>query len=87
MTVGMCFSLQTCNSVLNMLIMWLARLMAVPTTDILLYAEVSPLYSALWECILLFTNMLVMRLVLGWSYLPSAIFLCPELQSSHYNAL
>ena len=52
--MGVCFCLQTCNSVVNMLVMGLVlgqSLMIISTMDILLYAKVSLLYNVLWECI------------------------------------
>ena len=52
--MGVCFCLQTCSSVVNMLVMGLVlgpSLMVISITGILLYAKVSPLYNVLWECI------------------------------------
>ena len=52
--MGVCCCLQTCNSVVNVLVMGLVlgqRLMVISTTSILLYAKVSPLYNVLWEYI------------------------------------
>ena len=52
--MGVCYCLQTCNSVVYVLVMCLLlgqSLMVISTTGILLYAKVSPLYSVLWECI------------------------------------
>ena len=49
-----CCCLQTCNSVVYVVVMGLVlgqRLMVISTMGILLYAKVSPLYNALWECI------------------------------------
>ena len=49
-----CCCLQTCNSVVNVLVMWLVlgqSLMVISTMGIVLYANVSPLYNVLWECI------------------------------------
>ena len=49
-----CCCLQTCNSVVNVLVMGLIlgqSLMVISTTSILLYAKVSPLYNVLRECI------------------------------------
>ena len=48
--------LQTCNSVVYAVVMGLVlgqSLMVIPTTDVLLYAKVSPHYNVLWECIVL----------------------------------
>ena len=52
--VGVCCCLQSCNSVVNMLVMGLGlghSLMFISTTGTLLYAKVSLLYNVLWECI------------------------------------
>ena len=52
--MGVYFCLQTCSSVVNMLVMGLVlgpSLMVISITGILLYAKVSPLYNVLWECI------------------------------------
>ena len=46
-----CCCLQKCNSVVYAVVMGLISLMVISTTSILLYAEVSPLYNVLWECI------------------------------------
>ena len=58
LAVGVCCCLQTCNSVINMLVMGLVlgpSLMVISITGVLLYfAKVSPLYSVLWG-LLLFT--------------------------------
>ena len=46
--------LKTCDSVVYVVMMGLVlgqSLMVISTTDILLYAKVSPLYNVLWECI------------------------------------
>ena len=54
LAVGVCYCLQACNSVMNMLVMGLVLgqgLMVISTTGILLYAKVSLLYNVLWECI------------------------------------
>ena len=54
LAVGVCCCLQTCNSVVNMLVMGFLvgqSLMVISTTGILLYAKVSLLYNVLWECI------------------------------------
>ena len=68
-------------------------LMVVSTTGILLYAEASFLVMHHGSALVLFINLVnvvVMRLVLGqsWMVIPtSAILLCPEVKSSHYNVL
>ena len=52
--MGVYCCLQTCNSVVNMLVMGLVlgqSLMVISITGILLYAKVSHLYNVLWECI------------------------------------
>ena len=52
--VGVCCCLQTCNLVVNMLVMGLVlgpSLKVIPVTGILLYAKVSPIYNVSWECI------------------------------------
>ena len=49
-----CCCLQTCNSVVYVVVMGLVlgqSLMVISTTGILLYAKIFPLYSVLWECI------------------------------------
>ena len=49
-----CCCLQTCNSVVYVVLMGLVlgqSLMVISTMGILLYAKVSPLYNVLWECI------------------------------------
>ena len=49
-----CFCLQTCNSVVYVVVMGLVlgqSLMVISTMGILLYAKLSPLYNVLWECI------------------------------------
>ena len=54
LAVGVCCCLQTCNLVVNMVIMGLAlgqSLMFISITGILLYAKVCPFYNVLWECI------------------------------------
>ena len=54
LAVGVCHCLQTCNSVVNMLVMGLVpgpSLKVISVTVILLYAKESPLYNVLWECI------------------------------------
>ena len=51
--MDVCCCLQTFNSVVNMLVMWLVlgqSLMVISTTGILLYAKVSPVYNVLREC-------------------------------------
>ena len=48
--------LQTCNSVVYVVVMGLVfgpRLMVISITGILLYAKISPLYNVLWECIVI----------------------------------
>ena len=50
-----CCCLQTCNSVVYVVVMGLVlgqSLMVISTMGILLYAKVSPLYTVLWECII-----------------------------------
>ena len=50
--MGVCCCLQTCKSVVYMLVMGLVLgqgLMVISTADILLYAKVYPLYNVLWE--------------------------------------
>ena len=50
LAVGVCYCLQTCNSVVNMLVMWLVlwpSLMVISITGILVYAKVSLLYNVL----------------------------------------
>ena len=45
--------LQTCNSVVKIVVMGLVlgqSLMVIFSTDVLLYAKVSPLHNVLWEC-------------------------------------
>ena len=52
--VGVCCCLQTCNSVVNILVMGSVlgqSLMIIFSKGNLLYAKVSPLYNVLWECI------------------------------------
>ena len=54
LAVGVCCCLQTCNSVVKILVMGLVlgqSLMVISTMDTLLYAKVSLLYNVLWECI------------------------------------
>ena len=50
LAVGTCCFLQRCNSVVNMLVMWLVLgpgLMVISIMGILLHAKVSPLYNVL----------------------------------------
>ena len=52
LAVGVCCYLQTCNLVVNMLVMGLVlgpSLMVIPITSILLYAKVPPFFNILWE--------------------------------------
>ena len=52
--MGVCCCLQTCNSVVKMLVMGLVlgqSLMVMSITGILLYAKVSLPYNVIWECI------------------------------------
>ena len=52
LAVGVCYCLQTCNSVVTMLVMGLVLgtgLMVISITGILLHAKVSPLYNVLLE--------------------------------------
>ena len=54
LAVGVCCCLQTCNSVVNMLVMVLVlglSLMIISTTGVLLYAKLYPLYKVLRKCI------------------------------------
>ena len=49
-----CCCLQTCNSVVYVVVMGLVleqSLMVISTMGNLLYAQVSPLYNVLWQCI------------------------------------
>ena len=48
LAVGVCCCLQTCNSVVNVLLMGLVPRQSF--MSILLYAKVSPLYNVIWEC-------------------------------------
>ena len=53
--VNVCCCLQTCNSVVYVVVMGLVlgqSLMVISTTGILLYAKASLLYNVLWECII-----------------------------------
>ena len=78
--MGVCCCLQTCNSIVYVLVMGLVlgqSLMIISTVGILLYAKVSPLYNVLWECIVvvytlstLFTNVLAGHCTLShWTLL------------------
>ena len=52
--MGVCCCLQTCNSVVNALVVELVlgqSLIVISTMGILLYAKVFPLYNVLLECI------------------------------------
>ena len=54
--MGVCCCLQTCNSIVYVLVMGLVlgqSLMVISTTGILLYAKVSLFYNLLWECIVI----------------------------------
>ena len=64
--MGVCCCLQTCNSVVNMLMMGLVlepSLMVISIMGILLFAKVSPLYNVLWEwlCYCLQVNYIVYK--------------------------
>ena len=59
--MGVCCCLQTCNSIVNMLVMWLVlgqSLMVIFGTGVPLYAKLSPLYNVLQVSLLLFTRKL-----------------------------
>ena len=52
--MGVCWCLQTCNSILYVVVMGLVlgqSWMVISTTGIMLYAKVSPLYNVLRQCI------------------------------------
>ena len=66
LAVGICCCLQTCNSVVNILVMGLVlgpNLMVISLMGIQLYAKVSPLYNVLWEwlCCCLQVNYIVYK--------------------------
>ena len=51
--MGVCCCLQTCNLVINIVVMGLVlgqSLIVISSTGVLLYEKVSPLYSVLREC-------------------------------------
>ena len=52
LVVCVCCCLQTCNSVVNMLVTGLVLRQSLMVIGILLYSKVSLLYNVLWECIL-----------------------------------
>ena len=52
--MGACCCLQTCNSVENVLVVWLVlgqSVMVISTMGVQLYANISLLYNVLEECI------------------------------------
>ena len=55
--MGVCCCLQTCNPVVNVLVIGLVlrqSLMIISNMGILLYAKVSSIYNVLWECIVVY---------------------------------
>ena len=68
--MGVCCCLQTCNSVVKMLVMGLVlgqSLIVISIKGILLYAKVSLLYNVLWECIVIVYKHFVRSLHIGSS--------------------
>ena len=64
LAVGVCCCLKTCNSVVNMLLMWLVHgpsLMIKSITGILLYAKVSPIIMYYEVCCCLYVKQLVYK--------------------------
>ena len=73
--------LQTCNYVVNVLVMGLIlgqSLIVISTTGILLYAKVSPLYNVLWEWLCcLHINYIVYKHFNTWVHVgPQSLGVC-----------
>ena len=83
LAVGMCCCLQTCNSVVKMVVIGLVlgpSLIVISITGVLLYAKVSPLYMYYRSALLLFTGKqhVLAHLVIG-------PYLCINYQTYTFN--